>query len=176
MKKIPIVFLLMILSLVGCSTIPRNGSILNQQVSDGIIRNQIEVEKIIKALADVERAILDKEWDSLYVKIENAYIAKHSVADGASLTQDQRKSIAANASKVYFGLLHKISDVEKSLISKTNANSKILIEINDEVSRYLLSIQELAEAKININNKLSNMTGVDLSNISGIAHNLVGGI
>jgi len=50
MKKIITINLLAILLIAGCSTIPRNASILNEKVSEGIRRNQIEIEKVITAL------------------------------------------------------------------------------------------------------------------------------
>lgn len=176
MRKITHTFFLVTLLLVGCSSIPKHASILNQQVSEGISKNQTEVEKIIKALADVERAILDQKWDMIYAKVENAYIRRHALADAASLTQDQRRAVAANAAKTYYDLLDKISEIERVLVSRTRANSNTIIEINDEVTKYLLSLEELDVAKSNINSKLSNILGVDLSSISGLANNLIGGI
>ena len=47
-KKTFVILLLVIFPLVGCSTVPKNGSVLNQKVSEGIQKNQLEVEKIIK--------------------------------------------------------------------------------------------------------------------------------
>ena len=176
MRKITSICFLAALLLAGCSSIPENGSVLNQHVSDGISKNQIEVEKIIAALADVERAILDQEWNAIYVKVENAYMQKHSVADAASLTQDQRRAIAANAAKSYYDLLDSISDVERELVSKTRANSNTIIRINDEVTRYLLSVEEFDAAKSNIKAKLSTIVGIDLSSMSGLANNLIGEI
>lgn len=176
MRKVTLFCVLTALLLAGCSSIPENGSMLNQQVSEGVGKNQTEVEKIIKALADVERAILDQEWNTIYVKAENAYMKKHSVSDAASLTQDQRRAIAVNAAKTYYDLLDRISEVEKQLVSKTRANSNAIIGINNEVTKYLLSVEELDAARSNIKTKLSTMAGIDLSNMSGVANNLIGGI
>ncbi len=176
MRKVTLLFTLSAMLMAGCSSIPENGSILNQQVSEGIVKNQAEVEKVIKALADVERAILDEEWDTIYLKVENAYLKKNSVADSASLTQDHRRAIAANAAKIYYDLLNEISKLEIDLVSKTRNNSNILIRINDEVTKYLLSLEELEAAKSNIINHLSTMTEIEFSDMSGLAQNLIGGI
>lgn len=176
MKKTLLILLLVVVPLAGCGTVPKNGSVLNQKVSEGIQKNQLEVEKIIKALADVERAILDQEWDNIYVKVEKAYMTKHSVATAASLTQDQRKAIAANAAKTYYDLLGKIAAIERTLVAQTQANSKTLVETNDEVTKYLLSVEKLDVATSNIKNKLASLVGIDLSSISGLAKNLIGGI
>jgi len=51
------------LALTGCASIPKNGAVLSARVSQGIERNQTETEKIIHALADVERAVLDERWE-----------------------------------------------------------------------------------------------------------------
>lgn len=176
MKKTLLILFLLVVPLAGCSTVPKNGSVLNQKVSEGINKNQVEVEKIIKALANVERAILDQEWDNIYIKVEKAYITKHSVAATASLTQDQRKAIAANAAKIYYDLLGEIATIERTLVAQTQTNSKTLVEINDEVTKYLLSVEKLDLATSNIKNKLASLAGIDLSIISGLAKNLIGGI
>lgn len=176
MKKISFILCFFIVSLMGCSSIPKNGAILNQKVSEGISKNQTEVEKIIKALADVERAILDQEWDHIYVKIEKAYMTKNSIASGTALTQDQRKAIAANAAKIYYDLLGKISSVEATLKSQTQANSNTLIEINNEVTKYLLSVENLDSATSNITEKTSHLLGINITSISGLANKLIGDI
>lgn len=176
MKVILSILFLCVVSLSGCSSIPENGAILNQKVSDGISKNQAETEKIIKALADVERAILDREWDSIYVKIETAYLTKYAIADAASLTQNQRKAIAANAAKTYYDLLDKIAVVETRLVSQTQANSETIIEINDEVTKFLLSTETLDQASNKVKGKLSEIVGIDVTSLPGLAKNLIGGI
>lgn len=176
MKKKFLILFLLIVPLFGCSTTPQNGSVLNQRVSDGIERNQVEIEKIIMALGDVERAILDQEWDNIYAKVEKAYMAKNSIATEMSLTQEQRAAIAANAAKTYYDLLEKISSTERTLINQTRANSKTLVDANDEVTKYLLSVEKLESASNNIKEKLSSFVGLDLSSITGLAKSLIGGI
>ncbi|MEM5511853.1 hypothetical protein WNY79_03010 [Pseudoalteromonas sp. AS84] len=176
MEKKALFYFLVAISLVGCNNVPEHGAMLNEKVSEGISKNQVEVEGIINALADVERAILDQKWDEIYGKVESKYILKHSVAAAASLTQPQRRAIAANASQTYFNLLDKISEKEQELISATRANSNTIKSINNEVTQYLLSVEELEAAKSNITSKLSELTGYNLSSISGLASNLIGGI
>lgn len=174
MKKKLISLMLAVISLFGCTSIPENGSMLNQKVSEGIARNQIEVEKIIKALADVERAILDEEWGTIYEKIETEYVTKHRIQP--PLTPEQRRAIAANAAKTYYGLLKQISSIEHTLVSQTRANSEALIAMNDEVSKYLLSVESLDAARKNVESQLKAIVGIDMSSISGLANTLVGGI
>jgi hypothetical protein len=166
----------MVVHLVGCSTVPQNGSVLNRKVSEGINKNQIEVAKIIKALADVERNILNEEWDNIYAKVENKYMVKHAIVNAAFLTQDQRRAIAANAAETYHNLLSDIKGVEETLQSQTQANANILIEINDEVTKYLLSTEKFDEATNNIKNKIAGLLGLDLTSLSGLAKKLVGRI
>ncbi len=176
MKKL-LIILLVPLALAGCgSSLPQNGSTLNQKVGEGIQKNQVEVEKIIMALADVERSILDQEWDNVYLKVEGAYMAKNAVPSAALLSQDQHQAVAADAAKTYYSLRGKITAIERTLIAQTQSNSKTLLEINDEVTKYLLSVQELDSAADNIDEKLESLVGINLSGISGLAKSLIGGI
>jgi len=46
MKKYILLSPILVLFLIGCATIPKNASVLNQKVSEGIERNQTETEKI----------------------------------------------------------------------------------------------------------------------------------
>lgn len=174
-KKL-VILLLLAISLFGCTSIPQNGSILNQKVSEGITRYQIEVEKIIKALADVERAILNEEWDTIFAKVEKAYMVKHNITSESTLTQIQRRAIAANAAQTYNNLINDIAIIEQTLVSQTQANSKTLIAVNDEVTKYLLSVEELDSARSNITKKIAGIVGIDLTSISGQAEKLIGGI
>lgn len=140
MKKIITINLLAMLLIAGCYKIPRNASILNEKVSEGIRRNQVEIEKVITALADVQRAILDQEWDNIYPKIEQKYMSSKSIGDPSNLTQDDRKKIAANAAKTYYDLKNEINMKENELKLQSRQNTEKLIEINDEISKYLLSL------------------------------------
>lgn len=176
MERKLILVVSMVLVLAGCTTIPRHGSVLNQKVSEGIARNQVETEKIIKALADVERAILDQEWDSIYIKVEKVYMTKNNIMDATQMTQSQRRAIAANAAKTYYDLLNQIAVIENKLISQSRANSQILIEINDEITKYLLSTETLEAARQSIANKLSELVGFDLTSITGVGKKLIGGV
>jgi len=176
MKKIITINLLAILLIAGCSKIPRNASILNEKVSEGIRRNQVEIEKIITALVDVQRAILDQEWDNIYQKIEQKYMSSKSIADPSNLTQDDRKKIAANAAKTYYDLLDEINSKENELKLQSRQNAEKLIEINNEITKYLLSLEKLDEARNNAVQKLGELTGIDFSILDGLTKKLIGGI
>ncbi len=173
--KVLLIALALSTTLLGCTHIPKNASVLNQKVSEGIGRNQLEVEKVIVALADVERGILDQQWDSIYLKIEQKFIEKHSLSVSA-LTHEHRRKIAANAAKTYYNLLEEISSMEKALILQTKANSETLVKTNDQVTQYLLSLESLDDARNNIKQKIGKITGFDISKISGLSKKLIGGL
>ncbi len=164
----------------ACSTIPENGSVLNASISTGIARNQAETEKIITAFADVQRAILDEKWDEIYKKTENEYVARNpSVPSADNLSHEDRRKIAANAGEVYSTLLGEIAKVEASLIASTRKNSQTLIDMNDEVTKYLASLEDLEEARSAIADKAANALGLDFDDIrakfDGLAEKLVKG-
>lgn len=175
MKKLVVSLLLLTAPLIGCSSIPENGALLNAKVSEGIAKNQLETEKIIKALGDVERAILNEKWDDIYAKVEEKYLARHSVAE-ADLTQAQRRAIAANAAKTYYDLRDDISAIEAGLVAKTKANAQAVIDVNDVVTNYLMSLEKLDAATGKIRTKIEDITGIDFSDISGKAVELIEGI
>ncbi|MCK4824874.1 hypothetical protein KA005_54485 [bacterium] len=176
MKKIITINLLAMLLIAGCSKIPRNASILNEKVSEGIRRNQVEIEKVITALAEVQRAILDQEWDNIYPKIEQKYMSSKSMTDPSDLTQDDRKKIAANAAKTFYDLKDEIDSKENELKLQSRQNAGKLIEINNEISKYLLSLEKLDDARNNVIQKLGELTGIDFSKLDGLAKKLIGGI
>jgi CRISPR/Cas system-associated endonuclease Cas1 len=176
MKKTVTINLLAVLLTAGCSTIPKHASILNEKVSEGIRRNQVETEKIITALADVQRAILDQEWDNLYQKIEQKYMSSKNIADPNSFSDDDRRRIAANAAKTYYDLLGEINLKEYELKLQSRQNAEKLIEINNEISKYLLSLERLDQARNNVLQKLGELTGIDFSKLDGLTKKLIGGI
>lgn len=165
--------LLAALLIVGCSTIPKNGALLAAKLGEGLERNQAETEKIIAALADTQRAILGEKWKPLYKSIEEAYMAKHGVADAKDLTQDQRRAIAVQSGNVWEKLRGEIDAVEAGLIKQSRANTAQLAEINSTIQKYLLSLEKLDASQRAVLGRLEGITGVNLSSLTGLADKLV---
>lgn len=165
--------LLATLLVAGCSTIPKNGALLAAKLGEGLERNQAETEKIIAALADTQRTILGEKWKPLYKSIEEAYMAKHGVADARDLTQDQRRAIATQSGNVWEKLRGEIDDVEASLKKQSRANTAQLVEINSTIQKYLLSLEKLDASQRVVLDKLGAVTGVNLSSLTGLADKLI---
>lgn len=159
--------------LFGCASIPENAALLNQRVSDGIQRNQTETDAIVTALADVERAMLDRHWDELYQRIETAYLAKHNIADPAALDHDQRRAIAATAADAYSRIQDAIEAKEVELLTRTRANTQTLVDLNGEISKYLASVHDLDTAQAAIAQHLGELTGIDIQELLGIARDII---
>ncbi|HUG13236.1 MAG TPA: hypothetical protein VMM36_19620 [Opitutaceae bacterium] len=157
----------------GCTTIPKNGALLSARLSEGIQRNQAETEKIITALAATQRAILDEEWDGLYVKVETAYLEKNGISDSASLTQDQRSTLAANMSQVWEDLSGAIDAKEAELIAQSRENTVQLVAMNESVQMYLLSVEKLDASRAAIAQRVSAITGLDLNGLGTLADRLL---
>jgi hypothetical protein len=155
------------LGLCGCPAIPKNAAALTAKVSEGILRNQAETERIIHTLAEVERGVLDDRWEEIYQSTETAYRKKKGMTSDAALSFDDRLNVATNAAAVRDGILKEISDIEANLISQSRANSQKVVEMNEEVHRYLLSLQSLQEANDDLSRKLQEITGVDVSGLVG---------
>ena len=167
LKNLMIVSLLLIFG--GCASIPKNGAQLNSQVSLGIQRYQQEVESIIKTLGDVQRAILDEKWEEIYRKAEHKYRNEQGLDPASPLSQEQRIDVATIASGHREDILKEIEVLESELINKTRKNSFTLIEVNDHVTSYLLSLQKLDAAKQDITNKISSLVGIDIKALTKVA-------
>lgn len=162
-----LVSLLFALLLIGCASIPKGSSYVSLKVTEGIQRIQTENEKIIKALADTERAILDEKWDDIYAKTEKKYMEKYKISDPSQFTHDDRRKIAANAALARETILKEIAKKENELIEKSRSNSDTVIMMNDEVVRYLNSLENIKETRNRINNMFDKFTGIDISNLQG---------
>ena len=166
MKKY-FVALLFLFFLWGCASIPRGTSFISLKVTEGIQRIQTENEKIIKALANTERAILDEKWDNIYAKTEKKYIEKHKISDPSQFTLDDRRKIAANAALARETILNEIVKKENELIEKSRSNSDTVIKMNDEVIRYLNSLDNIKETRNRINGIFNQLIGVDILTLQG---------
>src|SRR5260221_4459233 len=126
-------YLLLIISAVcfsSCASIPKNGATISTRVSEGIGRMQTENEKVIKALADVERGVLDEKWESIYDKTEAAYRIKHNLTPTANLNREDRINIAVNATAAREEILNDISVTENNLLVQSRANAKTVVQMN----------------------------------------------
>jgi len=162
-----ILTILTFLFIVSCASIPKNASVLNSSVTQGIERLQAENENIIKALADIERAILDEDWDNIYNSVESKYRTKYNISNGTALSRDQTIDIATGAAAVREALLKSISDKESALILKSKENSQLVINMNKEVQNYLLSLEKYDKATEEVNALTKRIIGINPSEILG---------
>jgi hypothetical protein len=158
---------------VGCQTVPKNGAILAGKLTEGIQRNQAETEKIITALADVQRTILSEHWERVYASVESGYRAKSSLAASVTLSDKHRSEIAAVAAKTYYDLRALISVKEEELKSKSRANSRQLTDIGEGLQKYLLSVEQFETTRNAAVSKLTGIVGVDSSSLNGLAKTLI---
>lgn len=163
---------------VGCGTISKNASVLNKKVSEGIQKNQSNFEIIITNLANIERKALSDGYATIYDKTEDTYRNKISKPRGgaAQLTPSEIRDIAVIFGKTYFDLKEEIDSKEKQLILQSQQNSEKLIQMNDMVTRYLLSLEKMDSAKKNIANQVGKLTGVDLPSLIGIVRGKIDNI
>lgn len=172
MKLLPILFISTILATSGCYTVPKNASKLSETLSEGIKKNGVQTENLIHALAEIERSILNENWNALYAKAEKRYLSDHNIKED-SLSHDDRRRIAVNSAGVFFGLKAEIDEKEQALKSQARKNTAQLVAINGTIQDYLLSLEKLDAAREDVTKKLSDLTGVDLSDLSGLASRLI---
>jgi hypothetical protein len=152
---------------LGCASIPKNASILSASVNQGIERLELETEVIIKTLGDVERAILDEKWEDIYDKVEAKYRTEFNIPARQVLTRDEQIDVATGAAAVRETLLKSISDKEDALVTKSRENSKKVIDINNKVQNYLLSLEKYDKATDEISKLAKDITGIDPQSILG---------
>jgi len=162
-----------ILLFSGCTTVPKNGALLSAKLTEGIQRNQSETEKIITALADTQRAILSDNWEIIYAKVERGYREINGLGADAALDDTQRSEVAAVAAKTYYDLRAVIAAKEDELKGATRANAAQLVEINETVQKYLLSVEKLDASRNAVLDKLQKVAGIDFSSITGLAGQLL---
>ncbi len=148
----------------GCASTPKEASLLSEYVNTGIQRMQAENEKLIHALGDVERGVLDEKWDTaLYPSVEAKYRTKYGLGKDAPLTKDQQINVASDALTAYNDLAKEIQAKEDQLIQLSRKNAENVILINDSVRQYLLSLEKYDAARSKIIELGKELTGIDPS-------------
>lgn len=164
----------MCLLLAGaCASIPKDAVVLSSSVTDGIKKIQIENEKVIKASSDVQRGILDENYENYYDAVEDKYRATKGILPATALSQDEQMDVTAHIITVRDNVLKDIQDKEDALLKKSRANSAKVIEINKHVQEYLQSLSDLKEANDKIMKLIIDTTGVDVGKVSEFVKNQV---
>ena len=164
MKRLMFVLILILAFMMGCYSIPKNSSLVGE-VDGAIVVMQEENDKLIKALGDIQRVILDDKFEQIYANVESKYRKKNSIANGTSLTSEQNLDVTANVIAVRDKILAEISGKEKQLYDQSHANFNKLRTINAAVKEYLDSIQSLKEARSEASKKLGEIAGIDFKEI-----------
>ena len=162
-----------ILITVGCGTVATEGSLLNEQVNTGIEQYQLYVENIIRALADTERAILSQRWEEIYAYAEEEVRAEHGLYPTDRMNHQQILETATLAALVREEIADEIDSREQNLIEDSRANADLLIAVNHIVTAYLMSQEELEQAKDRINQKIQDITGIDTDKLTGTVFSLI---
>jgi hypothetical protein len=159
--------------LLGCVSVAEHGAVLNERVSAGVARHQGDTERIIAALAEVERAALDAHWDALYARVESAYREKRGLGPEDALDADDRRRIAATSAAAYFEIRSAIDARAAELSARTRSNAEALIAMNGEVTRYLASARDLDAAERAVARRYGEMLGLDIEGLLGLAEELI---
>jgi uncharacterized protein YoxC len=157
--------------MTGCYSIPKNSSLVGE-VDGAIVVLQEENDKLIKALGDVQRAILDDKFERIYADVESKYREKNNIPTETSLTSEQNLDVTANVIAVRDLILAEISEKEKKLYEQSHANFNKLRTINAAVKEYLDSVQSLKEARSEATKKLSEISGIDFNEINKFTESL----
>lgn len=171
MKKYYPICVFVLIFFSGCFAIPKNTSLINE-VDGAILVMQSENKKLIKALGDSQRSILDDKFELIYSNVEQKYRKKNNIPSETPLTPDQNMDVTANVIAVRDLIMKDISKKENELYEQSNSNFEKLREINEAVKDYLDSEQSLKKARSDATQKLKDITGIDFKEISDFNESL----
>lgn len=126
----------------GCAGVDSAHVELNRMIGIGIARNQAMTEQLIQTLCQIKRRKLDEDWDQIYAEVETAYWQKEKIQDTNTISLEDRRTIAANAAKVYMDLLEGITRTEQSLLDESQKNTKLILDMNNVMNESMKSMQE----------------------------------
>jgi hypothetical protein len=169
----PCILAMCLLLVSACASIPKDAVVLSSSVTDGIKKMQAENEKAILSLSDVQRGILDENYENIYASVEAKYRTIKAIPVVTALSQDQLMDVTANVIGVRDKVLKDIQDKEDALLKKSRANSAKVIKINGHVQEYLQSLSDLNDANDKIKKLLIDTTGVDVGKVSAFIKNQV---
>lgn len=161
MRKIIFVLAFVVVWASGCRSVPKDSSLVGE-VDKAIVVIQEENDKLIKALGDVQRNILDEKFEQIYANIESKYRQKYNIPEDALLTAQQNLDVTANVIVARDHILYEIAQKEQQLYEQSHTNFNKLRTINKAVKQYLDSLQSLNEAQYEATKKLEEIIGIDL--------------
>ena len=162
--------------LAGCPSIPEGAAALSEQVGVGIERMQEENEKVIRALADVQRGIVDEAWERMYRDAEAQYRHDEGLAAGDVLTEEHRIDVATAAAGLKDDLLAEIKAKEDALLVQSQQNAQQVKALNDTVQDYLVSLEQFRAAREKARELVEQIVGVDVSELGEAAKKALEGI
>lgn len=174
MKIKLILFIIVIIVGGGCATIPKDASVLSESVNRGIDSMQTQCEVIIKAMGDIERAILDEKYDEICDSAEAKYRRSNNIPGDQMLSSENWKDLTVIIISVRENILAEIEDKENNLIELTRLNAMQVQSINGEVQRYILSLEKYDEATTQISALTKRVVGIDPKKLLGtVEHKLL---
>lgn len=153
------------LAAVSCTKVPQNGAMLADSVTLGIQRMEGQTEAMITALANVERSALDERWEEIYRSSEAKYREKSQLPAATALNEDQRIAVATIAAAAREEILSTIAAKEAELKAQSLQNARQVIEANRAVRDYLMSLQDLDEARAKADKTIAELTGIEVSKL-----------
>ena len=149
----------------GCASVPPGATTTNQTVSQGILKLEAQHKSTVRAFASSARASVFQVWD---YEILHRIIDDERKRHGTNtLTPSQAAVAAATAADVREKLISQINQHENLLLKQVEQNYRGLISINDVVTGYLASLEDLKSASDTVNQELMSMAGISIEELPG---------
>lgn len=151
------------LALAGCASVPPGSAEVNAKVSSGIGEMRDRHIQTVRGLATMARERVQEAWDD---RIVPDLIARIRAEQGGQLDDDAIASIVATAAEVRDDLFALIDAEEKEVVAQLRANYATLTRINDQVTAYLASAENLSRARSRVMDGLLQSADIDVDAVT----------
>ena len=161
----------LLLLAASCASVPKGASEANETVSEGIRRLRDQHIETIRAFGDSVRASIQSVWEEEIIFKTIEEVGKRD-ANGDYSSEDIA-DIAATAAEVRDNLLYEVNVKEDELIESTQRNYNGLIQMNDVVTGYLASLEELDSAQQALQQRMLGTVGIESNEVPTVVKDLL---
>jgi len=147
------------LFLIGCVSVPANSPELNQKVSDGIIRLQMQHLNTLDKVYELSISKVNSDYDIIYEKALSIFKQKNG-ADPSS--QDEYKIVSIIAAGIRDEIIKRLNENREEIEKEIIKNYEVVVGVNNEITLYLHSAARYAEAREETIQLINKLTGIDL--------------
>lgn len=148
------------LFLYGCVSVPANSPQLNQKVSDGITKLQMQHLVTLDKVYELSISKVNSDYDKIYEKALSIFTTK---TDSAPSSESDYKKVSIIAAAIRDKIIKRLNENCEEIKKEILKNYELVAGINNEITLYLHSAAKYAEARKETIQLISRLSGVDLN-------------